>query len=125
MTINNNPGGGTVGSEWEQLAQYGGGQASNPTIDILQVRVRNSCSTSPIDGIYQTFTNNGDIMNIIAPLLPVTPAGSCSDNVNGVGSYLMNYDEFNFDIDVRVVPSFSFNPGLYQLNVVFRLEENP
>lgn len=122
MTINNNPGGGTVGSEWENFAQYGGGLGANPTIDILQVRVRNFCSTSPIDGIYQTFTNNGDIMNIIEPLLQITPAGSCSDNVYGVGSYLMNYDKFNFDIDVRFVPSFLFNPGLYQLNVNFRLE---
>ena len=125
MTISNNPGGGTAVTEWEELAQYGGGLGLNPTIDILQVRVRNSCTTSPIDGVYQTFTNSGDIINIIEPMLPVTPAGTCLDNVNGAGSYLMNYDEFNFDIDVRVIPSFSFNPGLYQLNVNFRLEENP
>ena len=125
MTVNNNPGGGTAGTEWEELAQYGGGLGANPTIGILQVRVRNSCTTSPMDGVYQTFTNNGDLINIIEPMLAVTPSGSCVDNVNGPGSYLTNYDEFNFDIDIRVVPSFSFNPGLYQLNVNFHLEENP
>lgn len=125
MTIGNNPGGGTAMNEWEELVQYGAGMANNPTIDILQVRVRNACTTSPVDGVFQTFTNNGDVLDIIAPLLPVTPAGTCANNVNGPGSYLTNYDEFNFDIDIRVVPNFTFNPGLYQLNVNFHLEENP
>lgn len=125
MSVNNNSGGGTPLDEWEELATYGSGLGTNPTIDILQVRVRNSCRTSPADGVYQTFTNNGDLIDIIAALLPVTPAGTCASNVNGVGSYLTNYDEFNFDIDIRVVPNFSFNPGLFQLNVNFRLEENP
>ena len=125
MTIDNNPGAGTPATEWEELVQYGGGLANNPPINLLQVRVRNACTTSPIDGIFQTFTNNGDLIDIIAPLLPVTPAGSCSNNVNGVGSYLSNYDEFNFDIDIRVVPTFDLNPGIYQLNINFHLEENP
>lgn len=125
MEVNNNPGSGTPPTQWEELAQYGAGLASNPTIDILQVRVRNTCTTSPIDGVFQTFTNNGDLIDIIAPLLPVTPAGSCANNVNGPGSYLTNYDEFNFDIDIRVVPGYSFNPGIFQLNVNFHLEENP
>lgn len=125
MSVNNNPGMGTPPDEWEELNQYGSGLGDNPDINILQVRVRNACTTSPIDGVYQNFTNHGDLIDIIAPLLPVTPAGSCINNVNGVGDYLSNYDEFNFNIDIRVIPSFSYNPGIYQLNVNFRLEENP
>ena len=57
-------------------------------------------------------------------MLPITPAGSCSQNVNGPGSYLTNYDEFNFDIDIRINPEFNFNPGIFNLNIRFRLEEN-
>ncbi len=125
MTVDNNPGGGTAPTDWERLALYGNGLANNPPITELQIRVRNSCSTSLIDGVYQNFTNNGDIIDIIAPMLPVTPAGSCANNVNGVGSYLTNYDEFNFDIDIRVIPDFTYNPGIYQLSVRFHLEENP
>lgn len=125
MSIDNNPGMGTPVDEWEELTQYGTGLGDNPEIDILQVRIRNACSTSPIDGVFQTFNNHGDLIDIIAPLLPVTPAGSCSNNVNGVGSYLSNYDEFNFNVDIRVLPTFGYNPGIYQLNVNFRLEENP
>ena len=125
MTIDNNPGGGTPANEWEELNQYGSGLGTNPPIDVLEIRVINSCTTSPIDGVFQTFNNHGDIIDIIAPMLPITPAGSCGLNVNGPGSFLSNYDEFNFDIDIRVKPNFSYNPGIYQLNIRFHLEENP
>lgn len=111
--------------EWEELLQYGSGSGDNPPISALEVRVRNTCSTSPIDGVFQSFSTDGDLINIIEPLLPVTPAGSCALNVNGAGSYLTNYDEFNFAVDIRVTPSFNYNPGIYQLNVRFHLEENP
>lgn len=125
MLLDNNPSVGTPNNEWEKLILYGNGMGNNPTINVLQVRVRNACSTSPNDGIFQTVTTNTDIIDIIAALLPVTPAGSCTTNVNGVGNYISNYDEFHFDIDVRVVPKFAFNPGVFQLNLRFHLEENP
>jgi hypothetical protein len=129
MQINNNPGAGTPITEWEELTQYGNGLNNNPSIDYLEVRVRNSCQTSPIDGTFQTFTNNGDLIDIIAAFIPVTPpditpAGTCAVGVNGPGSYLANYNEFNFDIDVRVKPDFTLNPGIFQLNITFHLEEN-
>jgi len=124
MTIDNNPAAGTPVAEWEELNQYGSGLGQNPTIDALEIRVRNSCGTSPIDGLFTTFTNNMDVIDIIAPMLPVTPAGTCALNTNGPGSYLSHYDEFNFTVDIRVKPGFRFNPGIFQLNIKFRLEEN-
>lgn len=124
MTIDNNPGAGTPVNEWEVLNHYGSGLGTNPPIDMLEIRVRNNCATSPINGVFTTFTNNMDVIDIIAPLLPVTPAGSCAVNTNGAGSYLTNYDEFTFAIDVRVKPGYIYNPGIYQLNIRFRLEEN-
>ncbi len=58
-------------------------------------------------------------------MLPVTPAGSCTTNVNGSGDYLTNYSEYNFNIDIRLKPGFQLNPGIFQLNVKFTLTENP
>ncbi|MGB1003902.1 MAG: hypothetical protein ACPGVC_06720 [Salibacteraceae bacterium] len=124
MTIENNPAAGTPANEWEELNLYGIGGGQNPTIDALEIRIRNSCATSPIDGIFNAFTNNMDVIDIIAPMLPVTPAGTCAINTNGPGSYMTNYDEFNFTIDIRVKPGYDFNPGIFQLNVKFKLEEN-
>lgn len=124
MIVDNNPAAGTPANEWEELNLYGIGSGQNPLVDALEIRVRNSCGTSPIDGIYTTFSNNMDIIDIIAPMLPVTPAGTCAINTNGPGSYMTNYDEFNFTIDIRVKPGYQFNPGIFQLNVKFKLEEN-
>lgn len=123
MEITNNPGAGTAANEWEERMQYGLGTAPTPSIDILQIRIRNACQTSPIDGVFQTFTNNGDLIDIIADLLPLTTAGSCSQNVNGPGDYLSNYDEYTFTIDVRINPGMVFSPGIYELNLRFHLEE--
>jgi len=124
MYIENNSGAGTPIDQWEELTLYGNGDSNNPKINVLQFRVRNICSTSPADNTFRSFQDTNDILDIISDMLPITPAGSCSQNVNGPGSYLTNYDEFNFDIDIRINPEFNFNPGIFNLNIRFRLEEN-
>jgi len=124
MFIENNSGAGTPVDEWEELTTYGNGNAENPKISALQIRVRNACATSPADNTFQNFNTTADILDIIAQMLPVTPAGTCTQNVNGPGSYLTNFDEFTFDIDIRLNPGFQYNPGIYNLNIRFRLEEN-
>ncbi|MCB0804979.1 MAG: hypothetical protein KDC05_04220 [Bacteroidales bacterium] len=125
MTVENNPSGGTAADEWETLATYGTGTTSPPKIDILDVRITNACSTSPVDGVYQNFNLAGDIIEIIENTGIRINAGSCTTNVNGPGSYLTNYDEFHFQIDFRITPGFTYNPGIYQLQVKFELAEVP
>lgn len=125
MTVENNPSSGTPADEWESLITYGSGNASPATIEILEVRITNGCSTSPIDGVYQNFTLAGDYIDIIENTGVRINAGSCITNVNGPGSYLSNYDEFHFQIDFRITPGFNFNPGIYQLQVKFELVEVP
>jgi len=124
MYIENNSGAGTPIDQWEELTLYGNGDSNNPKINVLQFRVRNICSTSPADNTFRSFQDTNDILDIISDMLPITPAGSCSQNVNGPGSYLTNYDEFNFYLDIRINPDFNFNPGIFNLNIRFRLEEN-
>ena len=122
--IENSSGGGTPSDEWEQLFLYGNGNSNNPKIDILQIRVRNICGTSPANNIFRNFDNTTDVLDIISENLPLTSAGSCSQNVNGPGNYLSNYDEFTFDIDIKLIPGINTNPGVYNLNLRFRLAEN-
>ena len=91
----------------------------------MAVRVRNACATSPHDNIFRSFNDANEILEIIREEIGnIVSAGSCTTNVNGPGSYLTNYDEFNFDIDIRLNPGVRFNPGIYNLNIRFRLEEN-
>lgn len=124
MYIENNSGAGTPINQWEEVTNYGNGNGRNPKIRFLEIRVRNICSTSPADNTFRRFQNTNDILDIISDMLPIIPAGICSQNVNGAGSYLTNYDEFNFDIDIRLRPGVRFNPGIFNLNIRFRLEEN-
>ena len=128
MFIENNSGAGTLADKWEEITLYGNGNADKPSISDLEVRVRNNCGT-PLETGFRSFTDVNDILNIIEELVPqvIVPAGSCTasgtKNVNGPGSYLTNYDEFSFNVDLRVKPEFKFNPGVYKLNIKFRLEE--
>ncbi|MCD4683450.1 MAG: hypothetical protein K8R86_09230 [Bacteroidales bacterium] len=125
MSVENNPSSGTGANQWETLSTYGAGSSSPAKIDILKVRVTNICNTSPIDGIYQNFIQTGDFIEIIENTGIRVNAGSCQKNVNGPGNYLINYDEFHFQIDFRIVPNFGFDPGVYQLQVKFALVEVP
>ena len=128
MFIENNSGAGTPADKWEEITLYGNGNAQQPLISDLEVRVTNNCGT-PLETGFRSFTDVNDILNIIEELVPqvIVPAGACTasgtKNVNGPGSYLTNYDEFSFDVDLRLKPGFTYNPGVYKLNIRFRLEE--
>ena len=125
MTVENNPASGTAADEWEQLVNYGAGNTAPAKIEILEVRVTNGCFTSPIDGIYQNFNQTGDYIEIIENTGIRINAGSCTTNVNGPGNFLLNYDEFHFQIDFKIVPGFNFDPGIYNLQLKFELVEVP
>jgi hypothetical protein len=125
MSVENNPSSGSGADEWETLTTYGAGNADVPKIEILEVRITNGCATSPADGVYQSFTVDGDYYEIIENTGLRIDAGSCITNVNGPGSFLTNYSEFSFMVDFRIVPGFDNAPGIYQLQVKFELVEVP
>ena len=122
--IENNPASGTPVDEWETLNTYGTGTDA-PTLDLLSFKVYNGCGTPINNNTYQNFLPvNGAFIDIINDV-SLTPAGGCTTNVNGAGSYLTNPSEFTFLIDYRIVPGLSFSPGTYQLNLHFCLVEQP
>jgi len=125
MSVENNPSSGSADAEWETLTTYGAGNADPPKIDILELRITNGCSTSPIDGVFQSFSVHGDYYEIIENTGIAIHAGSCVTNVNGPGSFLTNYDEFSFMVDFRITPGYNFEPGIYQLQIKFELVEVP
>ncbi len=115
-------------NQWEVLNTYG--SAGNiPELDLIQVKVYNGCGTPVNSGIYQIFSGNTqhDILEIIPPLPTINPAGTCdgANPTNGAGSYLTNYNEYNFTIDYRIIPGFSHRPGTYQIKIHFCLVEIP
>ena len=121
MYIDNN-GAPTPIDEWETSMPYSTSGAK-PTLDLIQVKVYNGCNTPINSGVYQNFTPaTGAFIDIINDIT-LTPAGSCSTNVNGAGSYLTNYNEYSFTVDYRIVPGLTCAAGMYTLNIHFCLVE--
>lgn len=115
-------------ASWDLLTAYGPPTGALPTMPLLQVRMRNECNT-PIPGnAFFTLATDCDdelIINSAAEITPTNPGCTGGGNVNTEGSFLVNYDEYHFNIDYRVVPGFTLRPGLYQLTVRFCLSEGP
>lgn len=121
--IDNNPSGGTPGSEWESIYSHGL-SGSTPVLDLLQIKIYNACNTPISSGIYRNFTNvNGSYLDIINSAALIA-AGSCLPNVNSAGTYLTNYTEFSFTIDYRIVPKMIHTPGTYQISLRYCLVED-
>lgn len=123
MYIDNN--GHSPNDEWEPLVTYGS-SGNNPELILIQVKVYNGCGTPLANGIFQVFSNNVqyDILDII-PQLAVqnNPAPCDGTHVNGPGSYLTDYNEYNFTIDYRIMPGYELKSGAYQIKIHFCLVE--
>lgn len=126
MEVNNSPELGTNADEWVRDFLY----TSNPTptspqIDILSIKVSNSCNT-PIYDNFQIFDLNGDEIDIIKDLNINNPTTPCASNVivNGAGNYKTNYDQYIFKVSFKVDPAFTYSPGIYHLKIDFKLIED-
>lgn len=111
-------------NEWETLLNYGN-SGQIPELDLIEVKVYNGCGTPINSGVFQIFSNNVkyDLLDII-PDVAINFPGDCNGNpVNATGSYITNYNEFNFIIDYRIKPGFLHRPGAYQLSINFCLVE--
>jgi hypothetical protein len=111
-------------NEWESLVLYGN-SGKIPELNLIEVKVYNGCGTPLQSGIFQVFTNNTqyDILDII-PGTGFYYPGECNHNpVNTTGSFLTDYNEFNFIIDYRINPSYVHRPGAYQIKIHFCLVE--
>ena len=126
MYIDNN--GYLPNNEWEPLTFYGS-SGTAPQLNLIQVKVYNGCGTPLNSGVYQIFAGNVNyaLLEIIPALSdPRNLPGTCSGTqVNAPGSYLTDYNEYNFNIDYRILPGYSLRPGAYQIKINFCLVEVP
>ncbi len=125
MYVDNN--GYLPNNEWEPINTYGA-TGSNPELNLIQVKVYNGCGTPLNNGVYQTFAGNVqyDILDIIPDLIPRNMPGPCDGtNINGPGSFLTDYNEYNFTVDYRILPGYTLKPGAYQIKINFCLVEVP
>jgi hypothetical protein len=112
--------------EWETISSYGSSGAK-PQLDLIQVRITNACSSSPLNGSWQTFAavDNADITIIDNSTSQSAGAlyGCSGGETNGEGSYLTNPGEYSFSIDYRIIPGLNKTPGKYEMSIKFCLTE--
>jgi hypothetical protein len=121
--MDNNGGGGSA-NRWEQVYAYGTNTAPQPSVGILEMRIRNLCNTSKTGNSYSTLASTADDIAVVESPTESNEGGLClGDNVNRPGSYLNNYGEYSFAIDYRIQPTLNVQPGIYRLNVKFCVTE--
>jgi len=124
-----NGGGTTPPAEWSALTNYGTSSGSEPTLDLIEVRVSNYCATPIANGQWQTFVLSGapstsSSIDIINDILNLNLPGSCSmQQTNTEGSYLTNYGEYSFTVDYRIRPKKNTAPGRYVCKIIYCLSE--
>ncbi len=125
MYIDNN--GFLPNNEWEPIMYYGT-SGTSPELDLIQVKVYNGCGTAINSGTYQIFAANVNytILDIINDPINRNMPGTCDGTqINGPGSYLTDYNEYNFNIDYRIIPGYLSRTGVYQIKINFCLVEVP
>ncbi|MBN8703576.1 MAG: hypothetical protein J0M08_10955 [Bacteroidetes bacterium] len=123
-----NGGGLTPVTEWELITPYGAAGPPHPTVDLLDMRIRNQCNTSLSGTSFVDIPNINQTIDIVEnPGADVLPgAGTCAlnQNVNTEGTYLTDYGQYAFTVDYRVLPTLTLRPGIYQLTVRYCLTED-
>jgi hypothetical protein len=105
------------------VSTYSPSYGSLPVINILQLQFRNSSNTSQISGFF-------GLTDISAPVYIIgsavaDPAVICPANgTNTAGNYLANPNCYHFKVDMKLVPGFSYRPGLYTLRIDYILIED-
>lgn len=124
-----------VPGEWAALNTYGSMGGDNPTMDIIRVRVSNICRTPTENGFHANFDEDDETAVIVqSPVVVANGACIANSNVNAPGSYLANFNEYYFTVDVRIdlahdfagtaTNPFRFNPGIWAVKLTFHLDDD-
>lgn len=109
-------------NEWDEELRYSN-SGETPGVDILQLRFRNSNSTSQEADFFPLQDINNPVYIIGSDALdPETVCGG--EGSNAAGDYLTSPGCFQFNLDMLIKPGFDYRPGLYKVEIVYTLMEN-
>jgi hypothetical protein len=101
---------------WDVTSTYSTG-GNPPPISILKLQFRNGSSTSLMSGFFP-------LQDIASPTYIIGTSAapdvsiSCPNNgTNAPGDYLTSPNCYKFNVDLRIVPGFTYQSGLYTLRI--------
>lgn len=101
---------------WDVTSTYSTG-GNPPPISILKLQFRNGSSTSLMSGFFP-------LQDIATPTYIIGTSAapdasiSCPNNgTNTAGDYLTSPSCYKFNVDLRIVPGFTYQSGLYTLRI--------
>ncbi|MDP4266310.1 MAG: hypothetical protein Q8880_02605 [Bacteroidota bacterium] len=115
----------TVAGQWDDSGIYYSGSGNIPTVDILEVRVKNTDNTPKI---LNFFNLSSAPTYLIGSAANPDPAVACGPNLNTntAGSYKTLPQCYKFNVDFRIKPGLSNNIrlGYYKIAVEFTISSD-
>lgn len=109
-------------NKWDEEQRYSN-SGETPDVSILQLRFRNSNSTSQENGFFPIQDINNPVYIIGSSAVDaVIPCGAVGSNAPG--SYTTESSCFQFDLDLLIKPGLTYRPGLYKIEVVYTIMAN-
>ena len=108
---------------WDNVQYYGTSGNGAPGVGIVQTRVHNLSGTPQVSGFVPLQDIATSTLDIIGNHNIVDAPVNCSDpspvGTNTAGSYLSDPQCYQFRVDLRIVPGYTYRPGLYTLQIEF------
>lgn len=112
----------SVQDEWDEEERYSH-SGETPEVSILQLRFRNSSSTSQENDFFPLQDINNPVYIIGSSAVDIAiPCGAVGSNAPG--DYLTEPNCFQFNLDMLIKPGFTYRPGLYKIEVVYTIMAN-
>ncbi|MFO8054613.1 MAG: hypothetical protein R6U19_05550 [Bacteroidales bacterium] len=118
-----------VGSEttnagfWDVVSTYSY-SGSAPTADIIELRFRNANNTSQQNGFFSLTDIASPTYIIGSPSAPDPSIYCPNTGTNTAGDYLTEPSCYEFNVDIRINPDYSFQAGLYTLTIKYVIIED-
>ena len=112
----------SVAGQWDVTTNYST-SGSLPTVDMVQVKLRNSNNTSLVAGFFP-------LQDILTPTYIIGSSANDATvacpaaGTNTAGSYLTSPGCYLFHVDLKITPGFIYRPGLYTLRIDYIIIED-
>lgn len=95
-----------------------------PPVSLVQLRFRNGSNTSLQSGFFHLTDRAAPTYIIGSTTAPDAPITCPNSGTNTAGDYLSNSTCYTFGVDLKIVPGFTYRPGLYRIRIDYIIAQD-